>query len=68
MLDMAPGVNPTPRNGKLLNIPKTVEIPTPKPYIFLFPVLRGIQWYVGHDPWGQPHPQEREIAIYLENR
>jgi hypothetical protein len=53
---MTPGVIPTPRKEKLLNILKTVEIPTPKPYMFLFLVLRGIQWYVGHDPWGEPHP------------
>jgi hypothetical protein len=57
--------HPTPRNEKLLNISKTVEIPTPKPYTFLFVVLRGIQWYVGHDHWGQPHPQEKEIAEYI---
>ena len=50
------GSTPPPRKLTLLNILKTVEIPTPKPYIFLFLVLRSIQWYVGHDPWGQPHP------------
>jgi hypothetical protein len=23
--------------------------------------------YVGHDPWGQPHPQERDIAELLSS-
>jgi hypothetical protein len=64
---MTPGVNPPPRKGKLLNILKAVEIPTPKPYIFLFLVLSSIQWYIGHDPWSQTHPKEMEIAEYLEN-
>jgi hypothetical protein len=41
-LDMAPGVNPIPKNGKLLNILKSIEIPTPKPYMFLFLVLQAI--------------------------
>jgi hypothetical protein len=53
---MTPGVKPTPRKWKLLNILKTVEIPNPIPYIFLFLVLRSIHWYVGHDPLGHPHP------------
>jgi hypothetical protein len=35
---------------------ETNEIPTPKPYIFLFLVLSSIQWYVSHDPWGQTPP------------
>jgi hypothetical protein len=42
---MAPGDNPTPRNGKLAKynyISKTIAIPTPKPYIFLFLVLQAI--------------------------
>jgi hypothetical protein len=64
---MTPGIIPPHMNGKLLNILETVEIPTPKPYIFLTLAIRGIQWYIGHDPWGQPHPQEREITEYLEN-
>jgi hypothetical protein len=38
---------------------ETVEIPTPKPCTLLFLVLSSIQWYVGHDPWGQPHPPRK---------
>jgi hypothetical protein len=45
-----------------------VEIPTPKLNIFLFLVFRSIEWYIDLDPLGQHHPQEREIAKYLENR
>jgi hypothetical protein len=67
MLDMAPGVSPTPKNGKLLNISKTVKIYTPKPYILLSLMLRGIQWFVRHDLWIKPHPKEWEIAEYLGN-
>jgi hypothetical protein len=64
---MTPGIIPPHMNGKLLNILETVEIPTPKPYIFLFLELREIKWYAGHNPLGQPHPQERDIAEYLGN-
>jgi hypothetical protein len=34
--DMAPEVNPLPDIGNWLNISKTVEIPTLKPYMFLW--------------------------------
>jgi hypothetical protein len=38
------------------NISKTVEIPTPKPCIFLFLVSSSIKWCVGHDhtEWSCP--------------
>jgi hypothetical protein len=40
---MAPGVNPTPHKLEMAEyLKKTVEIPTPKPYIFLFLVLQVI--------------------------
>jgi hypothetical protein len=48
----------TMRNGPLPlnNILKTVEIPTPKPYIFLFFVSRSTWWYDDHDhtEWSCP--------------
>jgi hypothetical protein len=44
------------RNGKLLNVSKTIEIPTPKPYIFLFLVSRNMWWYIGYDHTRWPCP------------
>ena len=42
-LDMAPGVNPILQKwGYWLNLSKTAEMPTPKPYVFLFLVSRNI--------------------------
>jgi hypothetical protein len=47
----------SPRKGKLLNISKTVEIPTPKPYIIFFHVLQAIYaLHYRYGPWGQIHP------------
>jgi hypothetical protein len=43
------GVILSPWYRKCSNIPKTVEIPTPKPYIFLFLVSSSIWWYASHD-------------------
>ena len=49
-----------PSFHKMLNISETVQIPTHKPYIFLFLMMRRIKW---HGPWilkgspgGMPHP------------
>jgi hypothetical protein len=62
-------INPIPRNGKLLNISKTIEIPTPKLYtcIFLFLVLQAV--YAIYYIWsqGSSHPHKRETAEYREN-
>ena len=33
-------------------ISETIQIPTPKPYIFLFHMLRCIQWHQPGSPWG----------------
>jgi hypothetical protein len=52
---MAPGVNPNPLNKKLLNISKTIEIPTPKPYIFMSLVLQAIYPIIRYGLWGHPH-------------
>jgi hypothetical protein len=38
-----------PPNRKCLSISKTVQIPTPKPYVFLFLVSRSNWRYVSHD-------------------
>jgi hypothetical protein len=48
----------SPLNRKCPNFSKTVEIPTPKPYIFLVLVSSSIWWYVGHDhtEWYGPVP------------
>jgi hypothetical protein len=37
---MTPGVNLPPEIGNWLNISKTVEIPTPKPYLILVPCVK----------------------------
>jgi hypothetical protein len=50
----------SPEMGNWLNISKTVEIPTPKPYIFLFLVSRNIWWYVDHDHTGWSHPHMKQ--------
>jgi hypothetical protein len=43
-------VVPSPWNRKYSNIWKTVEIPTPKRYLFFFsPVSSTMWWYVSHD-------------------
>jgi hypothetical protein len=52
-LDMVPV---PPPHGKLLNISKTIEIPTPKAYIFLFLVSRNIWWYIDDDHTGWSCP------------
>jgi hypothetical protein len=40
---MVPGVNPTPQKWEIVEyLKKTIDIPTPKPYIFLFLVLQAI--------------------------
>jgi hypothetical protein len=44
---------------------KTVEIPTPKLYIFLFLVLSSIHWYAGHDPWGSTPPLRKEKLLNI---
>jgi hypothetical protein len=53
-LNMTPGVTPTPEMGNWLNILKSIEIPTPKPYIFSFLMLqvRYAIKYIKYDPWG----------------
>jgi hypothetical protein len=65
-----PGVNPTPppRNGKLLNISKTIEIPTLKPYILLVPcVASNICNTLDMAPGVTPFPRNGILAEYLEN-
>ena len=51
---------PPPSFHKMLNILETVQIPTYKPYIFLFLMMRRVKW---HGPWipkespgCMPHP------------
>lgn len=46
------GSVPFLRNWKWPNFWKTFEIPTPKPDMLLFLVLRGIKWFVDHRPRG----------------
>jgi hypothetical protein len=49
-----------PEIGNWLNILKTIEIPIPNPYIFMFLMLlyRQCLQYTRYGPWGQPHPPE----------
>ena len=46
------GHAPPPWFNKNPNISETIQIPTPKPYIFLFHMLRCIQWHQPGCPWG----------------
>lgn len=49
----SPEVVLSPSNRTCPDILKAVEIPTHKPYTFLFRVSRGIKWYVDNQPRGQ---------------
>ena len=60
---------PHPSFHKMLNILETVQIPTYRPYIFLFLMMRRIKW---HGPWiteGSPGacPTPSFHKIYLRN-
>ena len=47
------GPCPTPLSNKNPNISETIQIPTPKPYIFFFLMSWHIQWHwQGGPPWG----------------
>lgn len=61
-MSWAPGMLPPPRNCKWPNILKTIEMTT-----LLVPCARGIRWYVGHEPWGDPDPLEPVVPKYFEN-
>jgi hypothetical protein len=58
-----------PLNRKCYNVSKTTEIPTPKPFIFLFLVSSSRWWYVGHNhtKWSQGRPLlNRKCPLFLK--
>lgn len=56
---------PHPRNCKWPNIFKMIEITTRNHLCSC--CARGIRWYVGHEPWGDPDPLEPVVPKYFES-
>ena len=56
-LTRVPGLHaPPPLLHKMPNISETIQIPTPKPYIILFPMISCIQWHWPDVPLGYAPP------------
>lgn len=55
---MSPRGGPDPLEEEVIYILKIVEIPTPKPYLFLFLMSGGINYFVCLSPEGGPDPLE----------
>ena len=59
------GPCPTPLFNKNSNISETIQIPTPKPYIFFFLMLGHIQWHWQGPPWGHDAPFSLYLRLYI---
>lgn len=58
---------PDPLEEEVIYILKIVEIPSPKPYLFLFLMSGGINYFVCLSPEGGPDPLEQKGPKYFEN-
>ena len=47
------------------NISETIQITTPKPYIFFFLMLRRIEWHWQGPPWGHDAPPSLHLRPYI---